>query len=128
MDNVAIARMRDSLAEHRSAGEYVLQTARMVGDEDDHAVWRRSRRAWHEAVIATLAREFPGTPLTAFNVRLGGAPTGWKKLYEAEVRTVADGLALLAELDSSLTGQRAAEAHHPGAGVRLARLRELTTA
>ncbi|HEX5224264.1 MAG TPA: hypothetical protein VFW29_03945 [Solirubrobacteraceae bacterium] len=102
MDQPEIARMRESLAEHRSAGEYVLQTARMVGDEDDHAVWRRSRCAWRDALTAALERAFPDAPRGALDVRLGGAPAGWKKLYEAEIRTVADGLELLAELDRSL--------------------------
>jgi hypothetical protein len=102
MDPAELARMRESLAEHRSAGEYVLQSARMVGDEDDQAIWRRSRCAWRDAVTSMLSRTFPEAERSALDVRLTGAPSGWKKLYEAELRTVVDGLALLDELDRSV--------------------------
>jgi hypothetical protein len=96
--------MRETLAEHHRAGEYVLQSARMVGDENDHAVWRRSRCAWRDALLATFNRLAPGEPrLDALNVRLDGPPSGWKKLYEAELRALQSGLDLLAELEEELS-------------------------
>ena len=49
------ARMLRLLDEHRSRGEYVLHSARMVGDEEDHAIWQQSRRAWAAAARAALA-------------------------------------------------------------------------
>jgi hypothetical protein len=100
MDRDTAAWMRDALAEHHSAGEYVLQSARMVGDEDDHAIWRRSRCSWRDAVAAMLSRAFPGERRAdALNVQLNTAPTGWKQLYEAEIAAVRAGLTLLEELD-----------------------------
>jgi hypothetical protein len=98
--------MRDALAEHHSAGEYVLQSARMVGDEDDHEIWRRSRCSWCEGLADTLSRAFPGERRAdVLSVQMSQAPTGWKQLYEAEIRTVQAGLALLDAL--------AEEAHRP---------------
>ena len=87
------ARTRTLLAEHRSDGEYVLHSARLVGDEDDHSIWRQSRRAWLAATADVLFAYFPGE-----TVELGPRePTGvdWKRQYEAELRTVRDGLRLL---------------------------------
>jgi hypothetical protein len=51
-----IARMLRLLDEHRSHGEYVLESARMVGDEEDHAIWRQSRKLWAAAAVAALER------------------------------------------------------------------------
>jgi hypothetical protein len=45
------------LAEHRSLGESVLLSARMVGDEEDYAVWKYSRQSWAEAVVTALAEQ-----------------------------------------------------------------------
>ena len=109
MDTNTAAWMRDALAEHHSAGEYVLQSARMVGDEDDHAIWRRSRGAWRDSLAGTLSRAFPGERRAdVLNVQMSTAPTGWKQLYEAEVRAVQAGLELLEEL-----AEEAQEAQRP---------------
>ena len=97
------------LAEHRSDGEYLLHSARLVGDEDDHSIWRQSRRIWLAATADAVFAHFP-----AETVELGprepAAGQGWKRQYEAELRTVRDGLRLLDTLDerietSSLAGQ-----------------------
>jgi hypothetical protein len=93
------ARTLSLLAEHRSGGEYVLHSARMVGDEEDHAIWRQSRRAWRTAAASAVSTRFPSEG-TAFR-QVCRAPTeldGWRRQYEAELRTVRAGLDLLGAL------------------------------
>ncbi len=87
------------LAEHRSNGEYVLHSARMVGDEDDHAVWSQSCRVWRTAAAATVIEHFPADS-EAFDrasrhpIELGG----WKQQYQAEIGAVTALLELLGTL------------------------------
>jgi hypothetical protein len=110
MDQPDTARMRHRLAEHCSRGEYVLHSARMVGDEDDYAVWRMSRLAWREDVAAALAGDFPEDAHVKFlSACASPAPSGgWKRVYEAELRTVNEGLSLLGDLADSLQRPREA--------------------
>jgi hypothetical protein len=111
MDQPDAAWMRNRLAEHCSRGEYVLHSARMVGDEDDYSIWRMSRLAWREEVAAELVEGFPAEGSLRF-LTICASPTnssgGWKRVYEAELRTVNDGLALLNELADTLQRPREA--------------------
>jgi hypothetical protein len=107
------ARTRSLLAEHRSDGEYVLSSARLVGDEADHSIWRQSRRAWVAAATDALFTHFPAERLDV-GPREPAPGSGWKGQYEAELRTVREGLKLLQSLaerveTSSLAGH--AEGH-----------------
>jgi hypothetical protein len=111
MDQPDTARMRDRLAEHCSRGEYVLHSARMVGDEDDYSIWRMSRLAWREEVAAVLVESLPEEASVRF-LTICASPMdssgGWKRVYEAELRTVNEGLALLGDLAESLQRPREA--------------------
>ena len=49
-----IAGMLRVIDEHRSRGECILDSARMVGDEQDHAIWKQCRRAWAAAALTAL--------------------------------------------------------------------------
>jgi len=84
------------LAEHRAGGEYVCHAARMVGDEEDHAIWRQSRYAWSAAASATVAARIPDE---GERFRRACEPpkhsAGWKRQYESELSTVTAGLRLL---------------------------------
>jgi hypothetical protein len=96
------------LAEHCSGGEYVLSSARLVGDEEDHSIWRQSQRAWVAAATDALFAHFPAEQLDV-SLREPVLGSGWKGQYEAELRTVRDGLKLLESLSeriqtSSLVG------------------------
>jgi hypothetical protein len=85
------------LAEHRSRGEYVLHSARMVGDEDDHAIWRQSRDAWRMAATSTVITRLPEESAAFRQASQPPAPSeGWRRHYEAELRSVRAGLELLA--------------------------------
>jgi hypothetical protein len=110
MDQPDTARMRRRLAEHCSRGEYVLHAARMVGDEDDYAVWRMSRLAWREEVATVLVDGFPEDARVKFLTACASPEHGggWKRVYEAELRTVNQGLALLSNLADSLRRSREA--------------------
>jgi len=106
------------LAEHRSSGEYVLHSARMVGDEDDHALWSQSCRVWRTAAAATIIAHFPANS-DAFDrasrppVELGD----WKRQYQAEIRAVTALLELLGTLadaaDRRAVESEAEPAHMP---------------
>jgi hypothetical protein len=102
------ARTRSLLAERRSDGEYVLHAARLVGDEDDHSIWCRTRRLWLAATADLLFAHFPAERLD-LGPREPEPGVGWKRQYEAELRSVREGMRLLAQLDqrieiSSLAG------------------------
>jgi hypothetical protein len=103
------ARTRSLLAEHRSDGEYVLSSARLVGDEEDHSIWRQARRAWLASTSDVLFAHFPSEHLDLETPKPASQSGGWKGQYEAELRTVRDGLKLLDALaerveTSSLSG------------------------
>lgn len=92
---------RSLLAERRSDGEYVLHSAKLVGDEDDHSIWRQSRRAWLAATADVLFAHFPAEKLE-FGPRDPDRQSDWKRQYEAELRTVRDGMKLLEQLDERI--------------------------
>ncbi len=92
---------RSLLAERRSDGEYVLHSAKLVGDEDDHLIWRQARRAWLAATADVLFAHFPAEKLD-FGPREPEPGTDWKRQYEAELRTVREGMTLLDRLDERI--------------------------
>src|ERR1700688_3853368 len=57
-DEVALE-ARTALADQVLVGEQVLQSARMVGDEQDAAVWQVNRHAWMGSAAAALQDVFP---------------------------------------------------------------------
>jgi hypothetical protein len=93
MDADETARTLRLLDEHRSRGEYVLLSARMVGDEDDHAVWSQTCQAWTVATVAALRSRpnLDGVDLIDAP-RVPDAAPSWKHQYEAELRSVTEGL------------------------------------
>ncbi len=95
------ARTRSLLAERRSDGEYVLHSARLVGDEDDLSIWRQSRRAWLAATADVLFAHFPSEKLE-LGPREPDRDSDWKRQYEAELRTVREGMRLLEQLDERI--------------------------
>jgi hypothetical protein len=104
------------LAEHRSDGEYVLSSARMVGDEEDHSIWRQSRRAWLASTADVLFAHFPSEHLELDAGEPAGHAAGWKGQYESELRTVREGLRLLdslAERVATTSLERRHEGHEP---------------
>lgn len=107
------ARTRSFLAEHRSDGEYVLSSARMVGDEEDHSIWRQSRRAWLAATTDVLFAHFPSERLALDPGEPAGQTTGWKGQYESELRTVREGLRLLDSLAEKVAAT-SLESQHEG--------------
>ena len=100
---------RSLLAERRADGEYVLHAARLVGDEEDFAIWRQSRRAWLAATADVLFAHFPSERLE-FGPRQPEPGIDWKRQYEAELRTVRDGVKLLEQLNERI--QTSATARH----------------
>lgn len=105
------ARMRSLLAEHRSDGEYVLSSARLVGDEEDHSIWRQSRRAWLAAAKDVLVAHFPSEHLALDLGEQARPATGWKRQYESELRTVREGLRLLDSLAEKVETTSLASEH-----------------
>jgi hypothetical protein len=97
------ARTIPLLAEHRSSGEYVLQSARMVGDEDDHAIWSQSCRLWRARTAETIAEHFPlHRAALADASRQPQGLADWKQQYEAEMRSVRAVLSLLDSIANSV--------------------------
>jgi hypothetical protein len=91
------------LAEHRSSGEYVLHSAKMVGDEDDHAIWRQSRDSWRMGASAAVLTRLPEESAAfrqACQPQIESA--GWRREYEAELASVRAGLDLLARFAETL--------------------------
>jgi len=104
------ARTRSLLAERRSDGEYVLHSARLVGDEDDYSVWRQSRRAWLAATADSLFAHFPAAELD-LGPRETTAGTDWKRQYEVELRNVREGLRLIEALAERIETSSLGEDH-----------------
>jgi hypothetical protein len=104
VDGNDAARKRSTIAELRSGGEYVLHSARMVGDEDDHFIWRSSRRAWIDAGAMNLARAFAGDVSVKFDraCRTPVQSANWKRQYELELGSVNAALEMLARLEDEL--------------------------
>ena len=104
------ARMLSMLAELCSSGEYVLHAARMVGDEEDHAIWRQSLRNWRGEVAGLIDAHFPheGSALRQLSLDTAGS-AGWKQQYEGELRTVRATLELLAALSEAVSMSEVAE-------------------
>ena len=108
------ARTRSLLAEHRSDGQYVLSSARMVGDEEDHSIWRQSRRAWITAATEVIVAHFPSEPLALEGLEPTPHASGWKGQYESELRTVREGLRLLDSLAERVTTSTLESRHEAG--------------
>ncbi len=70
----------------------------MVGDEEDHSIWRQSRRAWLTATTEVLFAHFPRENLDLDPLEPPWHLSGWKGQYESELRTVREGLRLLEAL------------------------------
>jgi hypothetical protein len=99
MDEEASRSVRPLLEEHRANGEYLLHSARMVGDEEDHAIWRTGTRVWREEVAGSIALASSREKATSFRAASVAVPAGgWKPQYVAEVKIVKDAIALLAVL------------------------------
>ena len=99
MDTSYAERTRSLLTEHRSGGEYLLHSARMVGDEEDHAIWRRGRQAWSESTAEMLTEAFPEARPRFLRPDVSPLQgSDWKRAYEAELRTVHANLVLLESL------------------------------
>ncbi|HEY4897028.1 MAG TPA: hypothetical protein VII01_13160 [Solirubrobacteraceae bacterium] len=82
-------RNRPLIEQHRSGGEYVLHSARMVGDEDDHAVWSQGCRVWRAAAATTVIECLPEQRAAfAEAAQHPRGLSGWKQQYEAEIRAV----------------------------------------
>jgi hypothetical protein len=109
------ANPRSLLSTRRAAGEYVLQSARMVGDEDDYAIWQRGWETWRAAVARMLEEHFSDSPITRPDRRaalpLGGE--GWKCEYEADLQDVGATLQLLTKLSEQLRNELAQIAEEP---------------
>ncbi len=106
------------LAEHRSKGEYLVHSARMVGDEDDYAVWRQGRRAWTDATAATIEEVFSDAVAADFCRTCADPPLGeiWKRQYERELRSIGAALQRLAALSEEI--ERRAEMAELGTSSR----------
>ncbi len=81
----------------------MLQSARMVGDEEDYAVWQRGCETWRAAVALTLDEHFCDSAITLAQRRAVSPPgASWKREYEAELQDVAATLQLLTRLSEEL--------------------------
>jgi hypothetical protein len=98
-----LARMRSLIDRHLADGEYVIHSARMVGDDEDHAIWRQSRRKWCDDSLATVSRI---APESADELRLccgvPAAEENWKQQYVAELKSVELALEHLVDVGERL--------------------------
>jgi hypothetical protein len=107
MDETAkIAWMLRTLEKCHSLGECVLDAARMVGDEEDHAIWEQSRYAWASFTVSMLAEPADIRALESLRAFADAGTAGWKHQYEAEVRSVSTDLELISEVRESIRLQR----------------------
>lgn len=103
MDSHDLARTLSLLDQYRAGGEYVLHSARMVGDEDDHAIWRQSRRVWSSEAVALVQKlSADAARDLALACRAAEGPGNWKKQYVAELESVEAGLERLLEFDQRI--------------------------
>jgi hypothetical protein len=117
MDDSVAARMKTALTEHHSHGEYLLQSARMVGDLDDYMIWRSGRNAWRDTA-ATVISDYSTEQAMEFR-KVCHVPSdieSWKRQYELELRTLQDGLELLldwrAAIEAEESGGALSEPEH----------------
>ncbi len=104
--------MLRTLEKYHSLGEYVLHSARMVGDEEDHAIWKQSRYAWAASTVSVLAEPADIRALESLRTFSGtGAEGNWKHQYEAEVRSVSTDLELISKVHDNIRAQRLALDH-----------------
>jgi hypothetical protein len=97
---------RTALADQVLVGEQVLQSARMVGDEQDAAVWQVNRHAWMGSAAAALQDVFPAA-LDEFRLACHATVRGrWRTVFDAEVRAIEDGLELISSLLGTLGHSR----------------------
>jgi hypothetical protein len=108
MDFERASSLRSVLDAHRNDGEYLLHSARMVGDEQDHAIWRAGARAWREEVAASIADAASADAAVQFRrAAIENVPPGsWKPQYVAEVKLVKDGIARLEAIAEDLGASR----------------------
>jgi hypothetical protein len=86
------------LADQLLMGEQVLQTVRLVGDEQDVAVWQVNRQTWIDSTAATLSEAFPDS-VDDFRIACHATVRGhWRAVFEAEARAMEDGLRLIGSL------------------------------
>jgi hypothetical protein len=116
MDDDA-ARMTTALTEHHSHGEYLLESARMVGDIDDYVIWRSGRNAWRDTA-ATVISDYSTEQAMEFR-KVCHVPSdieSWKRQYELELGTLQEGLELLlawrAAIETEESGGALAEPEH----------------
>jgi hypothetical protein len=117
MDEDVAARMKTALTEHHSHGEYLLQSARMVGDIDDYMIWRSGRNAWRDTA-ATVISDYSTEQAIEFR-KVCHVPSdieSWRRQYELELRTLQEGLELLvawrAAIEAEQNGEPSAEPQH----------------
>jgi hypothetical protein len=112
LDSLEHSALPQRLEKQRSLGEYLLESARMVGDEDDYAVWKQSRLGWSATVAAILAglRSIRGPQHPAPD-HSPDAHLNWKQSYEAELRSVRSDLLLIAKAGEAVRSQPADEMH-----------------
>ncbi len=79
-------------------GEQVLQSARLVGDEQDLAVWELNRQSWITTTAATLEDVMPHA-VDDFRITCHGTVRGhWRAVFAAEQRATEEGLRLISSL------------------------------
>jgi hypothetical protein len=104
MDAERAARTQLALSQQLARGEYLVHSARMVGDVDDYATWHAGRAAWRETVARMLAAQVSDEQAQAF-CRLcvmASERESWKRRYEIELRALKAGLDLIEELREGL--------------------------
>jgi hypothetical protein len=98
----AAAEPRTALADQLLVGEQVLQSARMVGDEQDAAVWQVNRQAWIDSATAAVHAVFPES-LEEFQLACHATTRGrWRAVFEAEARAIEAGLEMISSLLGAL--------------------------
>jgi hypothetical protein len=79
-------------------GEQLLQSARMVGDQQDVTVWQVNRENWIDSTAAVLGESFPDSA-DDFRIACHATVRGhWRAVFEAEARAVEEGLRLISSL------------------------------
>ena len=104
MERKDAACKRSAIAELRSGGEYLLHSAKMVGDEEDYFIWRSSCRAWIDSGSPKIAATFGEDAGAEFDrsCRARVQKADWKRQYEFELRTINAALGVLVRLEDEL--------------------------
>ena len=86
------------LADQILTGEQVLQSVRMIGDQQDAAVWQVNRKTWIDRTAAALEEAFPQA-VDDFRIACHATVRGhWRTVFQAEVRALEEGLRLISSL------------------------------